>query len=74
MTNNRSDAFIFILASVFIFRGHRLFSVSPIVINISPRAIDASNLFASEAFNLLRQQKKGTHLCLLKATGCLIVT
>ena len=39
-----------------------MFSVSPLVINISPRAIDASNLFGSEAFNPLRQQRKG-HIC-----------
>ena len=39
-----------------------MFFVCPLVINISTLAIDASNLFGSEAFNLLRQQRKDTFL------------
>ena len=43
-----------------------MFSVSPLVINISPLAIDASNLFGSEAFNPLRQQRK-ERICVFMA-------
>ena len=46
-----------------------MFSVCPLVINISTLAIDASNLFGSEAFNLPRQQRKDTFLPFIGIQG-----